>query len=76
MAGAKIPVIEIEQLWIKKSGRGFYGNNDGVTMSGGTWSGIDVSGTNAMLPAASTNAWIKFTIGGTTTYVPGFSVYW
>jgi len=81
MAGGKLPVIEIENLTLKKNGRGLYGYNDGTTMSAATWTGVWVSGqlgvkSGQFLPAASTSAWLKITIDGTAHYFPGFNTYW
>ena len=79
MTGVKIPVIEIEKLTLKEDGRGLYGLNDGVVCSAATWTGTsgsaDLAG-KVFLPAASTAAWLKVTVGSTAYYFPGFNTYW
>jgi len=77
MPGAKIPVLEVEKLWLKEKGRGINAHADGYAMNIATW----MSGTVAAgwLPAASTMGWLKITyISGTsgaggTGFIPIFS---
>lgn len=50
-------------------------NDDGTYASTQTWTGITVSGGQA-LPAPSATAWLKADIGGTDYYLPLFNTYW
>ena len=36
MAGAKIPVLEVEQFWLKSGGRGLYAYHDGTALDAST----------------------------------------
>jgi len=80
MAGAKIPVIEVEQLTTKKNGRGIIFTDDAANFDVATWTGTsggaDLGG-STFLPAASALAWFRFkSNAGTSYYVPGFNTYW
>jgi hypothetical protein len=80
MPGAKIPVLEIEKLWLKKSGRSLWFHDDGSvghyeTFAKLPWiSGLGGAGTSTpadwsgqILPAASSMGWLKVSwISGTT----------
>ena len=79
MAGAKIPVLEVERLWIRSGGRGLHAYHDGTALdaSTGIWTGVSsqtAEMSRQFLPAASTSAWLKITYddAGTTTtgYIP------
>jgi len=76
MPGAKIPVLEIEKLWLKEEGRGLYAHADGYAFNTATWYS---STSDTSLPAASTTAWLKVTwISGTSGaggmgFIPVFS---
>ena len=61
MAGAKIPVLEIEKLTLTKDGRGLYAYNDGDVLFGGSCAGTSggALSTVKFLPAASANMWLK-----------------
>jgi len=78
MPGAKIPVLEIEKLWLKEEGRGIYAHADGYAFNIGTWSSGNRQD-NVSLPAASTMGWLKITwISGTAGaggmgFIPVFS---
>lgn len=84
MAGAKIPVLEIENLFMKEDGRGVILYNDAtnfVIQSASPWTGIssnNVGANRKFFPAASSMGWLKVhyvsgsTYGatGATCYIP------
>ena len=78
MPGAKIPVLEIEKLWLKESGRGIYAHADGYAFNTATWISSNHADCDS-LPAASTMGWLKVTwISGTSGaggmgFIPVFS---
>jgi hypothetical protein len=89
MTGAKIPVLEVEKLTFSKDGRGLFVSDDGDVLASvpfGTTTSITAYASSAtggydkaILPAASTTAWLKITfISGTgensyTGYIPVFN---
>jgi len=79
MAGAKIPVVEIESLSVKSGGRGLNLLDDATNVDIQTWTGVsggaDLGGAK-FLPAASAQAWLRITIGGTSYYAPLYNLYW
>ncbi len=83
--GGSIPVLSIEKLWIDHTGRGINLHWDGTNFfSGAATCGIYASGAGGeqVLPAASTNGWVRITMmsGGTGTsftgYLPVFKYKW
>jgi hypothetical protein len=83
MPGAKIPVLEIENLFMSNDGRGLIVYNDGTNfLKGRNWTGISPS-TNSIrpqyFPAASSSGWLKIHVisGGTnTSYGPTGQTYY
>ena len=82
MAGAKIPVLEIENLILKQDGRGIYVDAETCThFSTQTWTGKWCGSgggftSSQMLPAASATAWIRISDGTNNYYAPLFNTYW
>jgi len=78
MPGAKLPVLEVEKLQIKKDGRGFlfYENTrlssdwTGYSFSGGTTEG------RRFLCATSSSGWLKVHIVSGSTYGPTGASYY
>jgi len=75
MVGAKIPVLEIENLFLSDDGRGLIVYNDGVNFyKGRVWTGIPPSSASArpkFFSAASSSGWLKVHVisgAGATTY--------
>jgi hypothetical protein len=85
MAGAKIPVLEIENLFLSDDGRGLIVYNDGTNFyKGRVWTGIPPSSASIRpkyFPAASSSGWLKvhtissstFGATGATYYIPVYS---
>jgi len=83
MPGAKIPVLEVDNLFISNDGRGPIFYNDGTNcLIGRNWTGIPPSSASTRpkyFPAASSSGWIRVkTISGstateTTYYIPIYS---
>lgn len=83
MAGAKIPILEVDNLFITNDGRGPIFYNDGTNcLIGRNWTGVAVSSNSTrpkFFPAASSSGWIKVkTISGSTStestyYIPIYS---
>jgi len=88
MPGAKIPVLEIENLFMSNDGRGLIVYNDGTNfLKGRVWTGIPPSSASTrakFFPAASSSGWAKVHVisGGTATtygatgqtyYIPVYS---
>ena len=73
MPGAKIPVLEIENLFMSDDGRGLIVYNDGVNfLKGRVWTGVPPSSASTRskyFPAASSSGWLKVPVisGGTAT---------
>jgi hypothetical protein len=66
MVGAKIPVLETQNLFISDDGRGLIVYNDGTNFyKGRVWTGVVVSGATTtnlrpkLFPAASSSGWLK-----------------
>jgi hypothetical protein len=80
MAGAKIPVLEIEDMLITKDGRGLLLSNDGKNvLLGRNWTGISsqVAGsTKKFFPAASSSGWVGVRVISGSTYGPTGAVYY
>ena len=74
MAGSKIPVLEIENLFLKEDGRGLVMYNDAsnfVIQSASPWTGISSNNTAAsrkFFPAASSMGWLKVHYVSSSTY--------
>ena len=83
MPGAKIPVLEIENLFITEDGRGLILYNDAtncVIQSGTPWTGVYNSSnrieTVKFFPAASSMGWLRVRYISGNTYGPtGASAY-
>jgi len=78
MTGDKVPVVEIENLKLRPAGRGLNLYDDATNVDIQTWTGTSGGAitTAKYLPAASAQAWLRVTIGGTAYYFPGFNLYW
>jgi hypothetical protein len=82
MVGAKIPVLEIENLFLKEDGRGLILYNDAtnsVIQSASPWTGVNASGVTTVsisndkryfLPVASSMGWLKIHYISGSTYGP------
>ena len=85
MTGAKIPVLEIENLFIKEDGRGLILYNDGTNLletGASPWTGVNASGGHAVgdtkkfLTTGSAIGWMKIHYISGSTYGPtGASAY-
>jgi hypothetical protein len=82
MPGAKIPVLEIENLFMSDDGRGITVYNDGTNfLKNRCWTGIPNSSNSTRVkffPAASSSGWVRVkTISGSsaeaTYYIPVYS---
>ena len=81
MAGAKIPVLEVEQFWLRSGGRGIYAYHDGTALDAltGIFTGVSsqVAGASkTFLPAASTSAWLKIVYDNAGTSTTGYIPIW
>jgi len=80
MPGAKIPVLEIENLTITEDGRGILLYNDGTNVHlGQDWTGISSQVTAAskrFFPAASSSGYIGVHIISGSTYGPTGAIYY
>ena len=81
MAGVKIPVLEVEQFWLKSGGRGIHAYHDGTILdaSTGIFTGVSSqvgSPTRTFLPAYSTSAWLKVTYDDAGTSTDGYIPIW
>jgi len=80
MAGVKIPVLEVEQLWLKSGGRGIYAYHDGTVLDASTSIFTGVSSNTGkdrtFLPAYSTSAWLKVTYDDAGTSTTGYIPIW
>lgn len=74
MPGAKIPVLEIENLMITDNGRGLLIYDDGTNVHlGSDWTGISSNTAGAskeFFPAASSSGYIGINIISGSTYGP------
>ena len=74
MPGAKIPVLEIENLFLTEDGRGLVMHNDAtnfVIQSASPWTGISgqcAGGGKKFFPAASSMGWLKVHYVSSSTY--------
>jgi len=74
MAGSKIPVLEIENLFLKEDGRGLVMYNDAsnfVIQSASPWTGVSsqsVGASKKFFPAASSMGWLKVHYVSSSTY--------
>jgi len=85
MTGAKIPVLEIENLFFSEDGRGLVLRNDAsnlVVQSGSPWTGLNASGGVAhhdkktFLSTGSAIGWLKVRyISGSTYGATGAAAY-
>ena len=82
MVGAKIPVLEIENLFMSDDGRGLIVYNDGTNfLKGRNWTGVLPSSNSIrprFFPTASSSGWVRVkTISGSaseaTYYIPVYS---
>ena len=80
MAGAKIPVLEIENLLVSEDGRGILVYDDGINAHiGDYWTGISSQSTGAnkyFFPAASSSGYIGVHIISGSTYGPTGQIYY
>ena len=80
MPGAKIPVLEIEDLLVTKSGRGLLIYNDGTNVHlGNDWTGISsqvAGGSKKFFPAASSSGYIGINVISGSTYGPTGAIYY
>jgi len=82
MAGARIPVLEVENLRFKENGRGIYIDpQESVCFSAQTWTGkwtASGGGINSgqVLPAPSAVAWLRISDGTNNYYAPLFNTHW
>jgi len=80
MAGAKIPVLEIENLTLTDNGRGVIFYNDGENIHlGKDWTGISSNASNSskkFFPAASSSGWLGINIISGNTFGPTGAVYY
>jgi hypothetical protein len=80
MVGAKIPVLEVEDMLITKDGRGLILSNDGDNvLLGKNWTGIPPSSLSArpqFFPAASSSGWVGVRVISGSTYGPTGAVYY
>jgi len=80
MPGAKIPVLEIENLTITDNGRGILLYNDGTNVHlGQDWTGISSQSSEAskkFFPAASSSGWVGIHLISGNTYGPTGAVYY
>jgi len=80
MPGAKIPVLEVENLLVTKNGRGLLIYNDGKNvLLGQSWTGISSNNANAdkkFFPAASSSGYIGINIISGSTYGPTGAIYY
>ena len=80
MAGAKIPVLETENLLVTKSGRGILVYNDGDNVHlGQDWTGISSQAKSAVkkfFPAASSSGYIGVRVISGSTYGPTGAIYY
>jgi len=80
MAGAKIPVLEIENLLVTDDGRGIILYNDGNNVHlGSDWTGISSNTTEAsrkFFPAASSSGYIGIHVISGSTYGPTGALYY
>jgi len=80
MAGAKIPVLETENLLVTKSGRGILIYNDGDNVHlGQDWTGISSQAAGAdkkFFPAASSSGYIGIHVISGSTYGPTGAIYY
>ena len=80
MPGAKIPVLEIENLTITKDGRGILLYNDGDNVHiGKDWTGISSqisNSTKKFFPAASSSGWVGVNIISGSTFGPTGAIYY
>lgn len=76
MPGAKIPVLEIENLFLKEDGRGlilYQDDTNFAVKSTSPWTGISsqsVGNSRKFFPAASSMGWLKVHYISSTTYGP------
>jgi len=80
MAGAKIPVLEVENLLVTKNGRGILVYNDGTNFHlGQDWTGISSQASNAskkFFPAASSSGYIGVHVISGSSYGPTGQLYY
>jgi hypothetical protein len=80
MVGAKIPVLEVENFFFSKDGRGLIVYNDGDNfLLGKNWTGIssNSAGSNKkFFPAASSSGWIAVHVVSGSTYGPTGATYY
>ena len=80
MPGAKIPVLEIENLFLSDDGRGLIVYNDGTNFyKGRVWTGIPPSSLSTKakgFAAASSSGWLKVHMISSSTYGPTGATYY
>jgi len=80
MAGAKIPVLEVEDYLVTKDGRGIILYNDGKNvLLGRNWTGIPPSSASTKtecFPAMSSSGWIAVSVISGSTFGPTGAAYY